>query len=85
MVVILVFGVENYVNDVVIVVYYFFLVGVLNEWVEYLEFKWDRESIREVFSVYLFVLLMYLLKDMFIVYLVIVIFVLGIVVGLLRL
>ncbi len=78
-------GAENYANDVAIVVYYLLLVGVLNEWVEYLEPKWDRESIREVSSVYLLALLMYLSKDTFTVYPAIAIFALGTVVGLLRL
>ncbi|WP_087036249.1 hypothetical protein [Thermococcus litoralis] len=83
--VILALGAENYANDVAIVVYYLLLIGILNEWIEYLEPKWDRKEVREVISIYLLALLMYLSKDTFTVYPAIAIFALGTVVGILRL
>lgn len=83
--VILALGAENYANDVAIVVYYLLLIGILNEWIEYLEPKWDRKEVREVISIYLLALLMYLSKDTFTVYPAVAIFTLGTVVGILRL
>ncbi|WP_240912102.1 hypothetical protein [Thermococcus sp. M39] len=83
--VILALGAENYANDVAIAVYYLLVIGVLNEWIEYLEPKWDRNDVREVASIYLLALLMYLSKDTFTVYPAIAIFVLGTITGILKL
>ncbi|WP_240912551.1 hypothetical protein [Thermococcus sp. LS2] len=83
--VILALGAENYANDVAIVVYYLLVIGVLNEWIEYLEPKWDRKDVRGVVSIYLLAFLMYLSKDTFTVYPAIAIFVLGTIIGILKL
>lgn len=82
--VILAFGAENYANDVAIVVYYLLLVGVLNEWVEYLEPRWDREDVREAISVYLLALLMYLSRDTLTVYPAVAVLIIGTAVGILK-
>jgi len=83
--IILAIGAENYANDVAIIVYYLLVVGVLNMWIEYIEPKWDREDVREIASVYLLALLMYLSRDIFTVYLAVAVFVIGTVVGILKL
>lgn len=83
--VILGLGAENYANDVAIMVYYLLVIGVLNEWIEYLEPRWDREDARAVFSVYLLALLTYLSRDIFTIYTAIALFVVGTAIAVLNL
>jgi len=83
--VILALGAENYANDVAILVYYLLLIGVLNEWIEYLEPKWDRKDVRTIFSVYFLAFLVYLSRDTFTVYLPMLIFIIGTAVGIFEL
>ena len=83
--VILAFGAENYANDVAIVVYYLLVIGVLNEWIEYLEAKWDRKGAREATSIYLLALLMYLSRDTFTIYPAVAVFFIGTIIGILKL
>ncbi|MBO8161814.1 MAG: hypothetical protein H0Z24_09300 [Thermosipho sp. (in: Bacteria)] len=83
--VILAFGAENYANDVAIVVYYLLVIGVLNEWIEYLEPRWDRKGAREATSIYLLALLMYLSRDTLTVYPAVAVFFIGTIIGILKL
>ena len=83
--VILAFGAENYANDVAIILYYLLVIGVLNEWVEYLGPKWDRKGAREATSIYLLALLMYLSRDTFTIYPAVAVFFIGTIIGILKL
>jgi len=83
--VILALGAESYANDVAIIVYYLLVIGVLNEWIEYLEPKWDRKGAREATSIYLLAILMYLSKDTFTVYPAVAVFLMGTIIGVLKL
>ena len=83
--VILAFGAEKYANDVAIAVYYLLVIGVLNEWIEYLEPKWDRKGAREATSIYLLALLMYLSRDTFTIYPAVAVFFIGTIIGILKL
>ncbi|MGQ4892266.1 MAG: hypothetical protein ACP6IP_07225 [Candidatus Njordarchaeia archaeon] len=83
--VVLALGAENYANDVAIIVYYLLVIGVLNEWIEYLEPKWDRRGAREATSIYLLALLMYLSKGTLTVYPAVVVFFIGTIIGILKL
>lgn len=82
--VILALGAENYANNVAIVVYYLLVIGVLNEWVEYPEPRWDRKDVRETASIFLLALLMWLSKETLTVYPAVAVFLLGIVDGIMK-
>ncbi|MBC7095417.1 hypothetical protein [Thermococcus sp.] len=83
--VILALGAESYANNVAIVVYCLLVIGVLNEWIEYLEPRWDRKDIWETTSIFLLALLMWLSKDTLTVYPAVVVFVLAAVDGITKL
>ncbi|ALV63869.1 hypothetical protein ADU37_CDS21720 [Thermococcus sp. 2319x1] len=83
--VILALGAENYANDVAIAVYYLLVIGVLNEWIEYLEPKWDRKDVRGVVSVYVLAFLLYLSKDNLTAYPAILVVIIGAILSLLTL